>query len=151
MRHWFLLFSLFLLSFHLVSVAQSVAKEDFAENAIHQFQRFNQLPVEKVYLQTDKPYYSAGESIWYAAYLVDGMTLQSNAASRYVYVELINQNDSVCYHNKIRRDSLGFYGNLPLPSDIPAGNYHLRAYTWRMQNEGTCLFLSKKPDDWQCN
>jgi hypothetical protein len=78
MRHHILFLSLFLLSFRLFSFAQSVSKEDFTENAIHQFQRFNQLPVEKIYLQTDKPYYSAGENIWYTAYLVDGMTLQSN-------------------------------------------------------------------------
>ncbi len=142
MRHRLLFFLLFL-SFRLFSVSQSVIKEDFAENAIHQFQRFNQLPVEKVYLQTDKPYYSAGENIWYAAYLVDGMTLQPDAASRYVYVELINQNDSVCYRYKVRSDSLGFYGNLPLPSDIPAGNYHLRAYTWWMQNAGPAYFFQK--------
>ena len=144
MRHRLLFLSLFLFSFRLGSIAQSVIKEDFVENAIHQFQRFNQLPVEKGYLQTDKPYYSAGENIWYAAYLVDGMTLQSNAASRYVYIELINQSDSVCYRYKIRRDSLGFYGNLPLPSDIPAGDYHLRAYTWWMQNAGPAYFFQKK-------
>jgi hypothetical protein len=143
MRHHLLFCSFFLLSFRLFSVAQSASKEDFVENAIHQFQRFNQLPVEKVYLQTDKPYYSAGENIWYAAYLVDGMTLQPNTASRYVYVELISQSDSVWFRYKIKKDSLGFYGNMPLPSDLPAGDYHLRAYTWWMQNEGPAYFFQK--------
>lgn len=130
--------------FRLSSFAQSVSTQNFVDNAIHQFQRFDHLPVEKVYLQTDKPYYSAGENIWYAAYLVDGMTLKPDAASRYVYVELINQSDSVCYRYKIRKDSLGFYGNLPLPSDLPAGDYHLRAYTWWMQNAGAAYFFQKK-------
>lgn len=143
MRHRLQFILFFLLSFCLGSVAQSVMNDDFIENAIHQFQRVNQLPVEKVYLQTDKPYYSAGENIWYAAYLVNGISLKPNAASRYVYVELINQADSVCFRYKIQRDSLGFYGNIPLPADIPAGNYHLRAYTWWMQNAGPAYFFQK--------
>jgi hypothetical protein len=143
MRHIFFPILLACLLFSFSSFAQSIQDESFVQNAIHQFQCFNQFPVEKVYLQTDKPYYSAGENIWYAAYLVDGMTLQPITASLYVYVELINQSDSVCYRYKIRKDSLGFNGNMSLPSELPAGDYHLRAYTWWMQNEGPAYFFQK--------
>ena len=45
-------------------------KSDFKQMINNQF--FNQVvnsTQEKVYLQTDKPYYSAGEEIWFKSYL----------------------------------------------------------------------------------
>ena len=122
--------------------AQTAAPDGFSTNAIQQFQRFNELPVEKVYLHLDKPYYSAGEHIWYAAYLTNDMLLPS-PYSHFIYVELINKSDSVKCRYKIRRDSLGFAGNILLPADFPAGDYHLRAYTWWMQNDGTDYFFQR--------
>ena len=50
---------------------------------------------EKIYIQTDKPYYSLGEDIWYTAYLVNGITHKRTGKSRIIYVELINPQDSI--------------------------------------------------------
>jgi|GEM_PF-3502841 len=47
------------------------------------------IPQEKVYLHTDKPYYSAGEDIWFKTYLVNATTHLPYTKSRFVYVELI--------------------------------------------------------------
>jgi len=123
------------------AIAQTTATDDFSTSAVQQFQRFSRLPAEKLYLHLDKPYYSAGENIWYSAYLTDAMYLQPSPYSRFIYVELINKSDSVKFRYKIRRDSLGFVGAVPLPADLPAGDYHLRAYTWWMQNGGTDYFF----------
>ena len=98
---------------------------------------------EKVYLQTDKPYYSAGEEIWFKAYLVNATTIEPTALSRFVYVELIDKLDSVHYRVKIRKDSLGFAGHIKLKPEIAAGQYKLRAYTYWMQNAGKDFFFSK--------
>ena len=98
---------------------------------------------EKVYLQTDKPYYSAGEEIWFKAYLVNATTILPKALSRFVYVELIDKLDSVQYRVKLRKDSLGFAGHIKLKAEIPAGQYKLRAYTYWMQNAGTDFFFTK--------
>ena len=123
--------------------AQTSTNNDFVSQAIQQFQRFNKIPVEKLYLQLDKPYYSAGESIWYSAYLTDANTLQLSPYSKFVYVELINKSDSVRFRYKIRKDSLGFAGSIIIPSDMPEGDYHLRAYSWWMQNAGPDYFFQK--------
>lgn len=98
---------------------------------------------EKVYLHTDKPYYGAGEEIWFKAYLTNATTLEPNAMSKYVYVELIDKLDSVHYRVKLRKDSLNFAGHIKLKPEIPTGYYKLRAYTYWMQNAGSDFFFSK--------
>ena len=102
------------------------------------------MPQEKLYLQTDKPYYSAGEDIWFKAYVVNASTHQPNTLSRFVYVELINAFDSVIIRVKIKKDSLGFSGHLKLNPDLAAGDYIVRAYTYWMQNVGDAFFFNKQ-------
>jgi hypothetical protein len=46
------------------------------------------LPVEKVYLHMDKPYYNIGDTLWFKAYLVDGIHLAPSKRSGLLYVEL---------------------------------------------------------------
>ena len=124
-------------------VAQTAEKDNFTANAFNRFQHFAKIPYEKVYLHLDKPYYSAGENIWYSAYLVDGMNTVYSPYSRYIYVELISKSDSVLMRYKLMKDSLGLTGNIALPSDFPAGDYRLRAYSWWMQNAGKEYFFQK--------
>jgi hypothetical protein len=100
-------------------------------------------PQEKVYLHTDKPYYSAGEDLWFKAYLVNATTMLPNALSQFIYVELIDKSDSVFYRVKIRKDSLGFSGRLKLKPELPSGYYALRAYTNLMQNIDNDFFFRK--------
>ena len=38
------------------------------------FDIISRIPQEKLYLQLDKPYYGAGESIWFKGYLVNAIT-----------------------------------------------------------------------------
>ena len=91
-------------------------------------------PQEKVYLHTDKPYYSAGETLWFSAYLTNATTHLTNTKSRYIYVELLDIGDSVVSRVKIRKDSIGFKGYIKLSPETPTGMYNLRAYTYWMQN-----------------
>ncbi|HSC37575.1 MAG TPA: hypothetical protein VLD19_06890, partial [Chitinophagaceae bacterium] len=44
---------------------------------------------EKTYLHTDRSYYSAGEDIWFKAYLVNGQSNYSTTSSNNLYVELV--------------------------------------------------------------
>jgi len=101
------------------------------------------LPQEKVYLHTDKSVYSAGESIWFKAYLLNATTHLEDTKSRFIYVELINSFDSVISRVKIKKDSLGFSGHINVNAVFPPGDYLLRAYTYWMQNAGTGFFFSK--------
>lgn len=126
------------------SFSQSTQPSDFSQLIYGRFERLvTNFPQEKLYVQTDKPYYSAGEEIWFKAYLVNETTLELNALSQFVYVELINKMDSVLYRVKIKKDSTGFAGHIKLKPETPSGTYSLRAYTYWMQNVGTDFFFSK--------
>src|ERR1700733_10358059 len=50
-------------------------------------------PQEKLYVHFDKNYYSPGETIWFKAYIFDG--LERAAAPKNFYAELIDENGSV--------------------------------------------------------
>ncbi len=132
---------LFLLSITIIVSA----KTSFSNRTLSFFtSMWKNIPQEKVYLHTDKPYYSAGEDIWFKAYLINASTHLPDTKSRFVYVELINSFDSVIQRVKIRKDSLGFSGNLKLSAETAAGDYVLRAYTYWMQNAGTDFFFNKQ-------
>jgi hypothetical protein len=98
---------------------------------------------EKAYLQTDKPYYSAGEKIWFKGYVVNATTHLPKSLSQFLYVELLDKSNAVITRVKIKKDSLGFSGYIRLLPELQAGNYALRAYTYWMQNATPDFFFSK--------
>ena len=126
-----------------VSYASSFETPGFMDLIIRRFTQSFVIPQEKVYLQTDKPYYNAGEDLWFKGYVVNAMTHEPNTLSRYLYVELINRSDSVLSRQKIRKDSLGFDGCLKLNPKLQPGYYTLRAYTYWMQNASSDFFFRK--------
>lgn len=113
---------------------------DFGGSVINYFQTIGKTPQEKLYLHLDKPYYGAGEEIWFRGYLLNAITHMDNSPSNYIYVELTARGDSVLQRFKFRRDSLGFRGSIPLPADLPPGEYYLRGYTSWMQNTDPAFF-----------
>ena len=94
------------------------------------------VPQERIYLQTDKPYYAAGDTVWLRAHLLDAATNEPVSRSRFVYVELHNQEaDTLMQRMMIRSDEDGIFANaLLLPKEIKGGVYTLVAYTQWMRN-----------------
>lgn len=100
-------------------------------------------PQEKLYVHTDKPYYSTGENIWFKAYLVNATTHRPDTKSQFIYAELYDQSDKLIHRIKIKRDSLGFAGHFYLDPKLKAGTYYLRAYTHWMRNVSSDFFAHK--------
>lgn len=100
------------------------------------------VPQERIYLQTDKPYYAAGDTVWFRAHLVDAATHMPVKRSRFVYVELHNQQaDTLMQRLMVRSDEDGVFANaLLLPKDMRSGVYTLVAYTQWMRNFGAERF-----------
>ena len=121
----------------------SLSAQTMQDTIIANFSLMERIPKEKLYLHLDKPFYGAGEKIWFKGYLVNAITHQDNAQSNFIITELINRSDSIVERKKIRRDSLGFHNAFPLPATLPAGDYYLRGYSNWMLNEDPDFFFSR--------
>ncbi|ATP56884.1 hypothetical protein CPT03_10540 [Pedobacter ginsengisoli] len=100
-------------------------------------------PQEKVYLNTDKPYYALGDTIWFKAYVTVGSRHQLSALSGAVYVELINERDSIEKSLKLPLTAGMAMGNFDLNEELKEGNYRVRAYTQWMRNAGEDYFYDR--------
>ena len=132
---------------HLSSFAQENQPEQTSaeDKAIqHMTSQLRAFPQEKVYLHLDKAYYSAGDTIWFRAYMVHATLHQPMAYSRYIYVELINDSKQVVSRIKVRPEEGCFYSQLPIKADIAPGKYHLRAFTNYMRNMEEDYFFHKE-------
>src|SRR5215217_6051947 len=101
-------------------------------------------PQEKVHLHLDKPYYAIGDDIWFKAYVTNAQTSRLSDISSALYVELINEKDSIKKQIKLPMVSGVTWGDFKLPDSLTEGNYHMRNNTPFMQNAGTEFFNEKK-------
>lgn len=100
-------------------------------------------PIEKVYLHLDKPYYSAGDTIWFKAYVTMDKHMPT-LLSKIVYVDIATNQDSMVKVLKLPVDKGMAHGNIILtPELFKQGNYHIRAYTAYMRNFETDYFFNK--------
>ena len=100
-------------------------------------------PFEKVYLQLDKPYYAAGDDMWFKAYVVTGNNHQLSAISGIVNVELIDARDSIKQSVKLPLGAGVAHGDFALPDNLAKGYYRIRAYTNNMRNAGPEYFFNQ--------
>ena len=100
-------------------------------------------PVEKVYLQLDKPYYATGDDIWFKAYVTIGSEHQLTNLSGVLNVELIDDKDSVKQHIKLPLINGLTWGDFALSDTLTEGNYRIRAYTNWMRNAAPEYFFDQ--------
>ncbi|TXG34741.1 TonB-dependent receptor [Seonamhaeicola maritimus] len=103
---------------------------------------------EKVYVQTDKPYYTIGEDIWFNTYLVNGVNHKRTNKSKIVYVELINEKDSIVSKKQLYIFNTSAAGDFEIKKNWNPGNYMLRAYTNYMRNNEADYFFQKQIPIW---
>lgn len=127
--------SLFFVSGNIVS--------SLPESIFNYFVSYNQRAFEKLYLHLDKPYYAAGENIWFKGYVLNVATHQAETKSNFIYVELIDPSNQIVIRKKYKRLDGLFQGNLPLPVTFPKGEYTIRAYTAWMQNQDSEFFYHR--------
>lgn len=126
------------------SVFSQEKHDSLIDTAVLNFSRqLLQFPQEKIYLQTDKPYYLSGEKVWFRAHLTDARLHFPSGASRYIYVELLNPLDSLVKRLKVRSEEGAYYGEISLSEDLPEGTYKIRAYTMYMRNLDEDYFFTK--------
>jgi hypothetical protein len=92
---------------------------------------------ERLFLQTDKDLYLAGESVWLKAVATDADGRPSDL-SKVGYVELLDASAPQVQIKLELKNGVG-EGSFFLPPTLPTGYYRLVAYTRYMRNEGEAV------------
>lgn len=98
-------------------------------------------PQEKVYLHFDKPYYMAGETMWFKGYLFDGTSHTIDSVSRVMYVDLVDEITGKTIASRILNCDGSTFGDITLPDSLDEGFYQIRAYTNYMRNYSEEFFF----------
>jgi len=135
------IFTALLLSSAYFAVAQTSTVLD--QTLIKLQKQSTENPVEKVYLHLDKPYYGAGDTIWFKGYIVSGALHNLSALSSVLNIDLIDEHNTIKRTIKLPVISGITYGDFPLPDTLREGSYRIRAYTNWMRNSGPEYFFDK--------
>ena len=99
---------------------------------------------EKVYLHLDKPFYAAGETIWFSVYLVRASTHLLTPSSAVLYVELMEPEGRIALKKRVYLKEGQGRAQMEIPADWAEGTYQLLAYTNWMRNFDHGQFFSRK-------
>ncbi len=138
----FAAFFLFAIAFYLPAAAQN---DDAVLNQImtKTAKVYHDLPVEKVYLHFDKPYYAVGDTMWFKAYLTFYLH-QPSPISKIIYVDILSPRDSLIETLKLQVKNSVAWGDIPISQySFKKGNYRMVAYTNFMNNTGLSYFFNK--------
>lgn len=100
-------------------------------------------PQEKLHLQFDKPYYSIGDTIYFKAYLVNAEKNTPSVTSNVLYVDLVNDKDSIESSVKLPVTDGVAWGTIHITDLLHEGNHRIRAYTNWMRNFDDAFFFDK--------
>lgn len=124
--------------------------KSLTEKILLQLEKYRQnTPQEKLYLHFDKPYYMAGETMWFKGYLFDGIQHGIDSISRVVYVDLVNETTGKIIANRVLKCEGSTHGDIALPDSLEEGMYHIRAYTNYMKNFSDEYFFNQDFKIWQ--
>ena len=121
----------------LASVPSQAQAPDTADTSTRQLrQHYRRSLTEQLFLHLDRPAYTAGETLWFKAYAVDGTFHRPLAMSKVAYVEVLDGAQRPVLQTKIALAQAKGQGALELPATLATGRYVVRAYTNWMKNAG---------------
>jgi len=100
--------------------------------------------IPKLYLHTDREFYFEGDTLWFAAYYLDGKSQTFEFKSCNLNTGLINTKGEIVADEKFILQNGFCSGYIPLSDTIiREGNLLLRAYTNYLKNFGSEAFFTK--------
>ena len=100
-------------------------------------------PIEKVFLNFDKPYYALGDTLWVKAYVTTDLHVPS-LLSKIVYIDFVNDQHVLMAELKLQLINGVANSYLPLKASyFKLGNYRVRAYTRWMRNFDDAYFFNR--------
>lgn len=131
-------------SFLLLAFSGSFCQTEVLNNLKSGFKRYNdKFFREKIFIHTNKSFYTAGEIVWFKAYTVDASFHKPVDLSKIAYIEIINKDLKPVMQAKISlKEGIG-NGSFILPMSFNSGSYKIRAYTNWMKNFSPDYFFEK--------
>lgn len=121
----------------LLKIAPSVQAQEF-DNLLYNYEE--KFPQEKIYIHYDKPYYLAGETVWFKAYITSSN--QPTTLSKTLYTELLDEKGTVLEKKVMPIIAGGAAADFTLPTKINDHKYFVRSYTaWMLNFDSSLLYL----------
>lgn len=106
------------------------------------FAQIQQTPgAEKVYVQYDRPYYTAGQTIWFKAYLYNSR-FPSQLSSE-IYLQVEDEGGKIIERSKYPVNGATVAGNILLDESLPGGYYTIKIITDKSAPDNASFFYSK--------
>ena len=118
-----------------------IATQKSPEEKLEDFKNLH--PIEKAYLHFDKPYYAAGDTVYFKAYVTMNESHLLTSLSGVVHIDLINTQNKIDQSLLLKITDGVCWGDFALPDSLPKGDYRIRAYTSLMRNGGEAEFFSR--------
>ena len=96
---------------------------------------------EKLFVQTNKNIFVAGEELWFKAWIVNSLSHKYFSHSKTLFVDLVNEKDSAVAQLLLNIPSQKTEGLIRLSDSLPEGYYWLRLYTATIQKYDTNAVL----------
>lgn len=122
----------------------SYAQDDKIMPFIKRFDSISSITAtEKIHIHFDKPYYAAGDDLWYKAYVLDAKTGQLSSRSKVLHIEFASLSGKLIKKQTLPMTNGLTWGDFKIPDDLAAGSYRIRAYTHWMRNWGEDKIFDK--------
>ena len=119
------------------------ANEINAADSLVSLMNKNYVPIENVYLETDRPDYLTGDTIWFSAFVLGNLHMDSTSISKILNVELINAENNFEKQLKLLIINGRASGDFILDKELKNGVFRIRAYTQWMRNFQSEYFFEK--------
>ena len=96
---------------------------------------------EKLFVQTNKNIFVAGEELWFKAWIVNSLSHKYFSHSKTLFVDLVNEKDSAVAQLLLNIPSQKTEGLIKLSDSLREGFYWLRLYTATIQKYDTNAVL----------
>lgn len=121
-----------ILFFQLTSRGQAYNQSRLDSLSVHWMHLLKANEEEKAYLVSNKSIYTAGEDLWFRAFLLRMVSEKISVRSKVLFVDLVNDKDVVISRTLLNSGNQQTEGRLGIPDTLESGYYWLRAYTQHM-------------------
>ena len=98
---------------------------------------------EKIFAQTNKNIFVAGEELWFKAWIVNSLSHKYFSHSKTLYADLVNENDAAVTQLLLNIPSEKTEARIKLSDSLPEGYYWLRLYTATIQQyDSSSIFVT---------